>query len=415
MKFLSVAIAALAATTAMPALASRIQAQEPKPAPKAAPGAQAVQGAGQVRASKGALPAIVELQTAVNSNDRAAIAAKAAAAQAVATTKEDRYLIGQLQLKAALAANDQAAMTAAVNTVAGSGYLDSARTAELYRSLGAKLVNDKQYGPGAAMLEKAAALTPGDTQLQMSIADVRMVEGRKGDAAAIYARLIQARQAAGQKPDEALYKRAVQAAYDANLPTVDDLAKQWVTAYPSAESWRNSIGVYRNQAKPDLEGTLDLLRLMHATGALTRSSDLGLYVRILSDGGNFIEAQRVLDAMAPGGEIDAAGLQSLKATVGSKPKVSVADLDAAAKSAQSGMALLRIGDRYYGLGEYAKAAEAYRAAKGRGAEAGLADLRAGIAAARAGDKAGATAALNAVSGPRAGVARYWLLHLQNRG
>ena len=412
MKLLTVTAAGLAVTAAMPVAASRIPSA-PEASAAAAPQAQA--GANQVRASKEALKAIVELQTAVTSNNRAEIATKAAAAQAVAKTKEDRYLIGQLQLKAAIAANDVAAMSAAVNSVAASGYLDAARTAELYRSLGAKLVNDKQYGQGAAMLEKAAALTPADTQLLMSIADVRMVEGRKGDAAAIYDRLIKARQAAGQKPEEALYKRAVQAAYDAQMPSVNALAKQWVTAYPSAESWRNSIGVYRNQAKPDLEGTLDLLRLMHATGSLTRSSDLGLYVRILADSGNFIEAQRVLDGVAAGGEIDAAGLQSLKSTVASKPKVSVAELDAAAKSAQSGMALLRIGDRYYGLGEYAKAADTYRTAKARGAEAGLADLRAGIAAARAGDKAGATAALNGVSGQRAGVAQYWLLHLQNRG
>jgi tetratricopeptide (TPR) repeat protein len=382
----------------------------PKKSGTTAPAAVAT--GGQVRPSNKALKAIAELQTAVNANDAANIPAKVAAAQAVATTREDRYLIGQMQLKAALAANDTAGMTAAVNAVAGSGFLDPAKSAELYSSLGGKLFKEKQYAQAGALFEKAAALNPTDTRLQMMVADVRMVEGRKGDAATIYGRVIKARQAAGLQPDEALYKRAVQAAYDAKLAGLGDLAKAWVTAYPNPESWRNSLAIYRNQAQPDMEGTLDLLRLMHATGSLTRSNELGLYVRILADRGNFIEAQRVLDAMAAGEEIDAAGLQSLKSTVAGKPRVTTAQLEAAAKSAQSGMALLRVGDRYYGLGEYAKAAETYRAAKAKGVEAGLADLRTGIALARSGDKAGATAALSAVSGPRAGIAEYWLLHVR---
>ena len=39
----------------------------------------------------------------------------------------------------------------------------------------------------------------------------------------------------------------------------------------------------------------------------------------------------------------------------------------------------------------------------------------GTALAAAGDKAGATAAFNAVSGPRKGIAQYWLLYLQTKG
>ena len=42
----------------------------------------------------------------------------------------------------------------------------------------------------------------------------------------------------------------------------------------------------------------------------------------------------------------------------------------------------------------------------------LANLHLGMALARSGDKAGATAALNAVTGPRADIAKYWLLYVQ---
>ncbi len=57
---------------------------------------------------------------------------------------------------------------------------------------------------------------------------------------------------------------------------------------------------------------------------------------------------------------------------------------------------------------------ARRIAKG-GVDANVANLHLGMALARSGDKAGATAAFNAVSGPRADIAKYWLLYLQTKG
>ena len=80
------------------------------------------------------------------------------------------------------------------------------------------------------------------------------------------------------------------------------------------------------------------------------------------------------------------------------------------------MALLRIGDRYYGMGNYAKAVELYRAWRwaSRASTPRLANLHIGMALARAGDKAGATTALNAVTGPRADIAKYWLVYVNQQ-
>jgi tetratricopeptide (TPR) repeat protein len=370
---------------------------------------------GQVRPSAQAIKAIVALQTAVNSRDAAAIKAAAQAAQAVATTKEDRYLIGQLQLNAAVAANDDAAAAAAVDAIAASSYLDGPRLAQLYATLGKKALQGKQYALADSLITKAVALQPNSADLLLVQGDARLAAGKKAEALASYQQVIQARTAAGQKPEEELYKRAVQAAYDARLPSAGDLALQWVTAYPNAESWRNSIAIYRNSAKPDLEGTVDLLRLMRAAGTLNRAADLNLYVNALVEQSNFIEAQNAVDQALKAPGADAAEVQKLLAMLESKPKVTAADLAAAAKSAQSGMGLLRIGDRYYGLGEYAKAAETYGAAKAKGADSNLVTLRTGIALAAAGNKAGASTAFNAVTGPRAGIAKYWLLYLQTKG
>jgi tetratricopeptide (TPR) repeat protein len=388
------------------------------PAPAAAQGTatSAAQPQVKITPSKGALKAIVELQDAVNKNDVANLPAKVAAAKAVATTKEDRYLIGQLQLKAALAAKDDAAMAAAIDTVAGSGYLDPAKAGELYVSLGSQLYNNKQYAPAQAAFQKAAAVDPHNSQTQALLGEAYFAQGQKAEAVAAFQRAIQASVAAGQKPDEKLMRRAVGVAYDANLPSAVDLARQWAAAYPSADSWRNAIAIYRNSSHADTEGTLDLLRLMQATGGLT-APDYELYARAAAEQNNYNEAQAVFDAGVAAKAIDPTKAEYRDLVIGlkAKPKATAADLEVATKSAANGMALLRIGDRYYAMGDYAKAAELYRLAMSKpGVDTAVANLHIGMALARAGDKAGATAALNAVTGPRADIAKFWLAYVTQK-
>lgn len=370
-----------------------------------------------IKPSNRALKAIIDLQAAVNKNDVASIPAKVAAAQAVASTKEDKYLIAQLQLKAALAAKDNARMAAAIDAVASSGYLDPGRTAQLYSSLGSTLFNAKQFDQAASAFERAAAIDSNNPDLLVNLGEVRFSQGRKADAITAFQRAIQAKSAAGQKAPEPLYKRAVSIAYDAQLPAAAELGRQWIAAYPSPDSWRNSIAIYRNLNKPDVEGTLDLLRLVRATGGMT-SGDYSLYATAAADQFNYNEAQAVVDEGLAAKKVDPSNplFRDIVAGLKAKQKATEADLATATKSAANGMALLRIGDRYYGMGQYAKAAELYRQAMGKpGVDKDVANLHIGMALARAGDKAGATSALSAVAGSRAEIAKYWLLYAQSRG
>ena len=406
MKFMTTTALALVAAFAVPA-----SAQKPA-APAAAQPTQVV------KPSSKALKAIIELQTAVNKNDTANIPAKVAAAQVVASTKDDRYLIGQLQLKAALAAKDNAATTAAIDTIAASGYLDAAKIAELYVSLGSTMYNNKQYPQAVAAFQKAAAANPSNPEATTLLGEALFAQGQKAEAVSAFQKAVQARVAAGQKPDEALIKRAVGVAYEAQSPAAVDLARQWVAAYPSNASWSDAIAIYRNLSHPDIEGTLDLLRLMNAMGALKGAGEYGLYARAASEQNNFNEAQAVLDAGIAAKVVNptSAEFRDLVGGLKTKPKATAADLAAATKSAQSGMALLRIGDRYYAMGDYAKAVELYKMSMGKpGVDTAVANLHIGMALTRAGDKAGATAALNAVTGPRADIAKFWLAYLNQKG
>lgn len=379
---------------------------------------QPAQQAPSVKPSNKAMKAIIDLQNAVKANDTANIPAKIAAAQAVAQTKEDRYLIALFQREAALASNDNAALATATETLANSGILDSSKVAALYLDLGSKQFNAKQYSQAVAAFQRAVSLTPNDPEALELLADGMAASGQGAAAADAFHHAIQARLAAGQKPDEQMYKRALSAAYQAQSPSAAELGREWVAAYPSAESWRNAIAVFRNQSHQDEEGTIDLLRLMQATNSMSTAGDYALYSQAAADQSNYNEAQAVIDAGIAAHVVNptSAEFRETIAALKTKPKATAADLEAASKMSPSPANLLRIGDRYYGMGDYAKAAETYRAVLGKpGVDKDIVNLHLGFALARAGDKAGATAALNAVTGSRAEIAKYWLVYVQQHG
>src|SRR5690242_1811355 len=293
MRFTTTALALVLAATAAP-----VFAQNMPPPPPMQPRETAIQPqskddqqpqaklTGSIQPSPKARKALIDLQKAVDANDVANIPARLAAAQAAASTKEDRYLIGQMQLKAALKANDSNAMRTAIDAIAASGYQTPTEVAKLYMALGGNLYNAKQYEPAAAVLERAAQLDPSNTQVLLNLGETRFAQGRPADAVSVFQRAIQAQLTAGQKPEEALYKRALGIAYDNKLPSAVDISREWVAAYPTADSWHNAIAILRNQSQQDEEGTLDLMRLLQAAGALNTAGDYGLFAEAAADQSN---------------------------------------------------------------------------------------------------------------------------------
>ncbi|HVU29096.1 MAG TPA: hypothetical protein VHE36_01735 [Sphingomicrobium sp.] len=376
------------------------------------------QQAPNVKPSSKAMKPLVELQNAIKANDTANIPAKLAAAQAAAQTKEDRYLVAVFQRQIAIAAGDNAALATAVDALANSGILDTGKVASLYRDLGVKQFNAKQYAAAVGSFQHAATITPNDPETLELLAQGMGAAGQGANAAGIFQKAIQARLAAGQKPTEDIYRRAVSAAYEAKSPVAVDLARDWAAAYPSNDSWKNSIAIFRNLKQPDVEGTLDMLRLMQVTGVLTTPGEYALFAESSADQSNFNEAQAVIDAGIAAKVVDPANPQFRDIVNGlkGKPKATAADLEAATKMSPSAINLLRIGDRYYGMGNYSKAAEIYRQVMTRAdGDKDLANLHLGMALARAGDKAGAANAFKAVTGARADIAKYWLVYVQQHG
>jgi predicted Zn-dependent protease len=272
----------------------------------------------------------------------------------------------------------------------------------------------------AAAFERALAVNPNNAEALALLGETRNSQGRANEAVGLFQRALKAKSAGGQKADENWYKRAIAIAYQAQLPSAMELSRQWVAAYPSPASWRDALRIYRRLGQPDQSAILDMLRLSRATGALDGDADFHSYAFLASEGSSPGEARAVIDEAIAAGKIDPnkklfkeiipilkANRELLREGLPAVEKNALAD--PAARLA------MRVGEAYYGYGDYAKAAELYRAALSKsGADTSLLNLRLGMALARAGDKAGATAALNAVTGPRAELAKFWLLYLNNR-
>jgi tetratricopeptide (TPR) repeat protein len=368
----------------------------------------------QIKLSGKAAKAVMELQAAVKANDVANIPAKVAAAQAVAQSKDDRYAIARLQLQAALTAKNNASAAQAIDAISASGFLPGDQVASLYNSLGVQFYNAKEYGLAANSFQKAAALSPQDPEAQKLLAEALNSQGKRAEGAVALQKALQLSAASGKKPEEALYKRAVGMAYDARSPNAVELGRQWLAAYPSPDSWRNALAIYRNLNRPDPSNLIDILRLERATNALDGTGDYHTYAFEASNQANYGEAKAVIAEGLASGKIKASDpiIQEIQGVLKAKSAPTAAELATSEKGAREPIAFLRVGDRYYGAGNFAKAAELYKQALDKGADKNVANLRLGEAMALSGDKAGAAAAFNAVSGPQADIAKFWLLYVQ---
>jgi tetratricopeptide (TPR) repeat protein len=171
---------------------------------------------GQIKLSRQAAKAIQELQETVKANNFAEVPAKAAAADAVARTVDDRYIIGVFRYQAATAAKDDAARAAGLEAMIASQFKGVPRK-ELYLDLGSTYTRLKQADRAAAAYQQALQLDPNSIDATAGLAELRIEQGQTGEALALLQKGIALQSSGGAQPTEAWLKRAVAVAYNAKL------------------------------------------------------------------------------------------------------------------------------------------------------------------------------------------------------
>jgi hypothetical protein len=367
--------------------------------------------------SKEARAAIAALQAAVKAN-AADTPAKLAAAQAVAKTNDDKYVIAKLQLEYALAIKDEAAQRAAAQAILASGSAEATETASLNNYLAAVAVKSGDFAAAEATYAARVAANPNDVDGLLGLYQAKIGLKKDAEALALVQRAIAVRTASGQKADESWYRTALAIAHrQKNNALATQIAQETLTHYPSEENFNNLIALTQPLFANDDEAYVDLLRLMLVRNQIKSSTE---YLRLAQHheySRNWGEAKSVLEAAATAGKTSAAH-SALLSKVGARIAEDRAALPAAeakARADATGRLALSVASVYAGYKDYAKAADLYRVALAKGGvDANLVNTRLGIALAMAGQRADAEAAFRKVSGIRAPLANLWVAWLAKR-
>ena len=372
-----------------------------------------------VQVSEQAMPAIRALDVAVKAKNYVNLPTLIAEANAKAKTPQERLVVAQLQIAAALDQKDDAATLKGLDAALATGLLPADQVAN-FQSNRARLLARLNPQEATAQLEQLAVANPTNVDYQLQLIDLRRKQGRKADAAQLLQKTIDLQTAAGKPVPPQWRRLLVGLTYEAKLPGANQAALALVKAAPTSENWRDALLILQPSiglTGPDL---IDFYRLQRAAGALKGEADYYRYADMAALRGLPGEAKAVLEEGFAANEISRSkpAFRDLYASVSGKIASDKASLSASERNALGGTAArlaMSTGDAYLGYGDNQKAAALYRAALGKsGADAGMANLRLGIALARAGDNPAARTAFDAVTGKQAQLAKLWLLWLDTR-
>jgi hypothetical protein len=341
--------------------------------------------------------------------------AKLDAATAAATTQGDKLKLGEMTRTYGVLVDDVAMQHSGLVMMLDSGLLTPDMTGKVQWFAGVTAYQSHDYAGAARYIQMAKDGGFTDPQLDAVLGDAYRRSNNPAAALANAQKEIAAAKAAGTKPSETSIRTALQTAYDGKQtgPAID-LAVMLVQDYPSQNAWNNSINVVRSLSQYQSQESLDLMRLMSRTGALTNERDYVEYIQALDPRRLPGEAQKVIDAGLAAGKLRASDpfVVEAKGIAGGRIAADRASLpglerDARASSA-SGTTVLGAADAFLSYGDAAKAESLYAIAVGKaGTESDRALTRLGIAQLDQGKAAEAQATFAKVQGQRKPIAQLW--------
>ena len=342
------------------------------------------------------------------------------AAQAAARGNDAKYLVGEYQVRIGIGISDMQLQSAGVDAMLASGLAPATLLPTLYASQFESAVRAGDSAKAESAANRLDELNPADPDRLSRHAQIRLAAHDPAGALAVYQQAVQAQQAANQPIPVEWRQRMATIAYNNHLPQTTALLRDWLAAAPSPTLWHDTLAIYGDTVSADQSMKLDIYRLIRAAGAMTAERDFILLADAAGEVRAIGEVKAVLEEGLSRNLITtnaAYARERISAATSriAEDRSSMTTERTAALAGANGQVALRLGDSYYGYGDYAQAAELFRAAVQKGGvDANLANMRLGEALALAGQRAPAEAAFRQVSGPRAEIAQYWLLWLSRR-
>ena len=388
--------------------AAPVAALAQKPAPAAAAPAPKI--------SKEARPALAAAQAAIKKGDFATASAKLAEADGLAQSNDDRFMIGSLRLDLGKAQNDVNIQGQGIEAVLASGLLPAGNLVQFNLAAGQIAYNAKDMAKADKYLTAAIAAGASDANVYALLMEAKIDQNKPGEAVTVLEQAAAAKPGGVAVPDD-WYSRAFGVAYQAkDGPAVERAGRARVIAYPSATHWRDALIGYRDTNAIDTQYVIDLMRLLRAASALKGQGDYLSYVENTYQKLPGEAAAVLAEGIKSGDIVLATNMTAREFNDVVKTKIAGdrASLPAGAAQAKgasgTGPIALATADAYFGYADYAPAIELYKVALTKGGvDTNVVNSRLGAALALSGQGDAAKQVFASITGPRAALAKYWIV------
>lgn len=349
------------------------------------------------------------------------IRAKVTAANAVATTPLDKVKQGEITRLVGIYMDDPAMQYRGAVQMIESGALEPEVQGQVQFIAGVNAYKSADYTSAAKWLKTSydGGYRDDQNMIQALLADSYKKSGNSAAALQMVKSEIDAAKAAGSKPSDASLRTALQAAYDSkDVAASTEYAAMLAQYYPSPDTWNVAISIVRQLTSLPKQQNLDLMRLMHVTGAMKDRRDYIEYIDNLDPRAYPGEAAKVMQEGQAKGKLTGDDVADLPTTLtrAKADKASIAGQGADANKAGASVAdKIGAGDVFLSYEDPAKAEGFYsQVVNSAGAEAGKVALRLGMAQVQQGKYAEANSNFAKVSGPLAPVAKMWSAYASSK-
>lgn len=341
-------------------------------------------------------------------------------------TAHESYLIERMRIAAASGAGDMASAAKAYEALAGSGKLSAGEKLKMVESIAGGYYRNKDYAKAVEWAQRYQRDGGTSAQMQTLLVQAQFLSGDKAGVTKQLMSDIQEDEKAGKVPSEDRLKLLMSATAGQPEGSAYGFAlERLVTYYPNKQYWAELIA--NVQRKPGFSDrfSLDIYRLMLATGGMTKSADYMEMTQLALQAGFAAEAKAAIDkgfasgVLGTGPEADRQKrLRDLATRKADEAKAEAPTREAEAMADKDGTPLVNFGFGQALAGQGAKGVVLI----GKGiAKGGLkrpmdANLRLGQAMVLAGD-AKAAGVLRAVTGAdgTADLARLWIILGKRKG
>jgi len=361
-------------------------------------------------------------QDAIGEKNWEAALASLAEAQAIEPkTPYEAFMVDELGWYARLQSKDYAGAAQALERAVASGFVAEADVPSRYKALAQLNFQLQDYGKAVDFGSKYLATSPGDQDIAALVAQSKFLQKDYAGARAV---VEQATASAAGKPSESLLLIGLRSSYemDDKAATARSL-EALVRNYPEQKYWDDLLNLQLYQTKSDRD-LRTLYRLMVDTRTMNKAEEFSEAATTLMAGGFPTEARKVLDAGLASGVFQGAALTRAQSDLERARSGAEADrkelpgADQALAAAKTGNEMVAMGKLFFSVGEYGKAADAFRKGLAKGGVTDVDDANAllGVAQVRAGQGKEALPAFDAIRDAKlAEVVRLWKLYVETSG